>query len=180
MMPASNRLIAANTYGQTSFTDLYGWQHIEQDFGQITLRNLQGTVAITARYADVTASDVEAILTCEANKSAVQLLRVGGTATVHNQYGSVHAQPTADLRKLLVEADRTKVIISAPQLEQFTYQLSVQQGNLLLPNVYQAAKRIVNGRTTLNTKILSTRPVIRVSTSYAPLTLQTQEFVLQP
>ncbi|MBO3271259.1 hypothetical protein [Hymenobacter defluvii] len=180
MMPAGNHLVAANTYGQTSLIDLYGWQQLEQDFGKITLQNLQGTVAITARYADMTASDVEANFTCEANKSAVQLFRIGGTTVIHNQYGSVHAQPTADLRKLTVEADRTEVVVSAPQPEQFTYQLSVQQGTLQVPAVYQANQRSAGGRATLTTMATQLRPVVRVSTSYAPLRLQTQEFVFQP
>ncbi|MBC6610479.1 DUF4097 family beta strand repeat protein [Hymenobacter sp. BT507] len=180
MMPAGNHLVVANTYGHTSLVDLYGWQQLEQDFGRITLQNLQGSVAVTARYADVTATDVEANFTCEANKSAIRLLRIGGTATIHNQYGSVHAQPIAYLHKLVIEADRTEVTISASQPEQFAYQLSVQQGRLLLPNSYQMAKHIAKDRATLATKNASTQPIVRVSTSYAPLTLQTQELVFQP
>jgi len=179
MMPAGNTLQAANTYGQTSLTDLKGRQRLEQDFGQITLTNLRGDVGVEARYADLTAKDVEALFTCEANKSAVQLMDLGGTATVHNRYGSIHAQPADALRKLTVEADRTEVVISAPQPEQFSYQLSVQQGSLTVPEIYRAARRITAERGTLSAGS-SARPFIRASTSYAPLTLQTQEFVFQP
>jgi len=180
MMPAGNHLVAANTYGHTSLTELSGWQQLTQDFGQITLRNLQGTTTITARYADLSATDLNATFTCEANKSAVQLLRVGGIATIHNQYGSVHAQPTADLRKLIVDADRTEVVVSAPQPELFTYQLSVQQGTLLVPDTYPPARHIAGGRATFSTPTASPRSVVHVSTTYAPLTLQTQELVSQP
>lgn len=179
MMPAGNHLVAANTYGHTSLTALSGWQQLTQDFGQITLLNLQGNVAIEARYADLTAKNVRATFLCEANKSAVQLLEVGGTTTVHNQYGSVHAQPAPELRKLNVEAYRTEVVISVPQPEQFNYQLSVQQGPLTVPDRYQNARRITSSRGTLSTEG-GARPVVRASTTYAPLTLQTQEFVFQP
>ena len=118
-MPAANPLQVVNTYGQTELSDLTGHQSLEQNFGQITLRNLRGTLRVTARYADLTALNVQADFTCEANKSAVQLLGLGGTCVVHNFYGSVRVQPAADLRKLTVQADRTEVIISAPQPEQF-------------------------------------------------------------
>lgn len=179
MIPAGNPLLAANTYGHTSFTNLKGHQRLEQDFGQITLLDLHGAVEITARYADLTAKNVQATFLCEANKSAVQLLDVGGTTTVHNQYGSVHAQPSAELRKLNVEAYRTEVVISVPQPEQFGYQLSVQQGPLTVPSRYQNVQRITSSKGVLTTETAS-RPVVRVSTTYAPLTLQTQEFVFQP
>ncbi|QNE41373.1 hypothetical protein F1C16_18330 [Hymenobacter sp. NBH84] len=179
MMPAGNHLTAINTYGHTSLTNLNGWQQLEQSFGQITLLDLQGNVNIEARYADLTAKKVQATFLCEANKSAVQLLDVGGTITIHNQYGSVHAQPAANLRKLNVEAYRTEVVISVPQPEQFGYQLSVQQGPLTVPDRYQSAQRITTSRGTLTTEVAS-RPVVRISTTYAPLTLQTQEFVFQP
>ena len=180
MMPIDNHLIAANTYGQTTLTELSGHQQLTQDFGQITLRSLRGTVEVVARYADLTATNVEATLTCEANKSAVQLLDVGGVVVVHNQFGSVQAKPTLGLSKLTIDADRTEVTISTSQPEQFTYQLSVQQGSLLLPDVYQTVKQMTSGRATLTTKSPATRPVVRVNTSYAPLTLQTKELVFQP
>ncbi|MBW3130696.1 hypothetical protein [Hymenobacter profundi] len=179
MMPAGNHLVVANTYGQTSLSNLIGWQQLEQDFGQISLQKLQGIVAITARYADVTATDVEAHFICEANKSAVQLLRVGGSVVVHNQFGNIRVQPGLALTKLIVEADRTEVVICAPQPEQFSYQLSVQQGSLSVPQIYQSARRANGGRSTFVTSA-SSRPLVRVSTNYASLTLQTQAFVLHP
>ena len=181
MMPTDNHLAAANTYGQTTLLDLSGRQQLTQDFGQITLRNLRGTVEITARYADLTATNVEGSFTCEANKSAVRLLAVGGTVVVHNQFGSVQAQPTAALRKLTVEADRTEVVISAAQPAQFGYQLSVQQGRLSVPADYQAACRVAPDRAALTTPATTPpRPLVRVSTTYAPLRLQTQTLLPQP
>jgi hypothetical protein len=82
LMPSSNPLQVVNAYGQTSLTDLSGAQELTQNFGQITLRNLRGTLTITAHYADLTATNVQADFSCEANKSAVQLLGVGGQCRV--------------------------------------------------------------------------------------------------
>ncbi|TPG62952.1 hypothetical protein EAH73_17975 [Hymenobacter nivis] len=171
-MPAGNPLQVANAYGQTTLADLSGRQALEQSFGQINLRNLRGTLAATVRYADLTATNVQADFTCEANKSAVQLLGLGGKCFVRNYYGSVRIQPTAALRRLTVEADRTEVVISAPQPELFAYQLSAHEGALTVPPAYAAARKGTASRAALATDA-NARPLVRASTSYAPLTLQT-------
>ena len=177
-MPAGNPLQVANTYGQTELADLSGRQTLTQNFGQITLRNLRGTLAVTARYADLTASNVTADFTCEANKSAVQLLGLGGECRVRNYYGSVQAQPTAALRQLTVQADRSEVTISVTQPEQFAYQLSVQQGSLTVPAALAGAKKGSAAHPTLSTAPPGA-PVVRASTTYAPLTVQTQPLAAQ-
>jgi len=172
-MPAANPLQVANAYGQTDLADLGGGLALEQSFGKIALRDLRGTLTVTARYADLTGTNLQANFTCEANKSAVLLLGLGGSCVVHNFYGSVRVQPTAALRKLTLETDRSEVVISVPQLEQFAYQLSTQQGSLTVPATYAAARRGTEARATL-TVAAPTRPLVRASTTYAPLTLQTQ------
>jgi hypothetical protein len=180
LMPAANPLQVVNAYGQTSLTDLSGAQQLTQNFGQISLRNLRGSLTATARYADLTATNVQADFTCEANKSAVQLLGLGGQCVVRNYYGSVRVQPAAGLRKLIVEADRTEVLLSTSEPERFAYQLQVVQGELTVPLAYAAAKKGPANRATLLTKrIASTQPVVRISTSYAPLTWQLQPFSTQ-
>lgn len=180
LMPAANPLQVVNAYGQTSLTDLSGAQQLTQNFGQISLRNLRGSLTATARYADLTATNVQADFTCEANKSAVQLLGLGGQCVVRNYYGSVRVQPAAGLRKLIVEADRTEVLLSTSEPERFAYQLQVVQGELTVPLAYAAAKKGPANRVTLLTKrIASTQPVVRISISYAPLTWQLQPFSTQ-
>jgi hypothetical protein len=180
LMPASNPLQVVNAYGQTELSDLSGVQKLEQNFGKISLRNLRGTLTTTARYADLAATNVQADFTCEANKSAVQLLGLGGSCFVRNYYGSVRVQPAAGLRKLTVEADRTEVVISAAEPDLFAYQLSVLQGQLSVPAAYEAAKKASANRASLTTKPAGgARPLVRVSTSYAPLTLQTQQLSTQ-
>ena len=177
-MPAGNPLHVANTYGQTELADLSGRQTLTQNFGRITLRNLRGTLAVMARYADLTANNVLADFTCEANKSAVQLLGLGGECLVRNFYGSVQVQPTAALRRLTVQADRSEVTISVTQPEQFAYQLGVQQGSLKVPAALAAAKKGSTSHPTLTTAPAGA-PVVRASTTYAPLTLQTQPLAAQ-
>ena len=180
LMPAGNPLQVVNAYGRTELTDLTGHQTLEQTFGQIALRNLRGTLTATARYADLTGTNLLGEFTCEANKSAVQLLGLGGSCRVRNYYGSVQAQPTAALRQLTVQADRTEVVISAPQPELFDYRLSVQQGLLTVPPALAAAKKGTVSHGTLSTSAAGgPRPVVRVSTSYAPLTLQLQLLTAQ-
>lgn len=179
-MPAANPLQVVNSYGQTTLADLRGRQQLTQDFGQITLRNLRGTLTTTARYADLTATNVQADFTCDANKSAVQLLGLGGNCLVRNYYGNVRVQPAAGLRKLTVEADRTEVVVSAAEPGLFAYHLQVLQGALSVPPAYAATKKVTASGASLTTKpATSSQPAVRISTSYAPLTLQTQPATAQ-
>ncbi|MEJ7659753.1 MAG: hypothetical protein WKG07_09065 [Hymenobacter sp.] len=92
--------MAANAYGQTTLADLRGRQELTQDFGKITLRDLAGSVTVVARYADLTASGLTADFKCEANKSAVELLDLGGNVKLYNQFGSVRVRPAVGLRQL--------------------------------------------------------------------------------
>ncbi|GGH90261.1 hypothetical protein GCM10011495_35730 [Hymenobacter frigidus] len=175
LMPAGNPLQVVNAYGHTSLADLHGSQQLTQNFGQVTLRNLRGTLAVTARYADLTATNVQANFTCEASKSAIQLRELGGTCLVRNYYGSIQVQPAVGLRKLTVEADRTQIVISTAEPERFTYQLQVLQGELSVPPAYAAAKKITTARAALTTQPTAiAQPLVRVNTSYAPLTWQIQ------
>ncbi len=179
-MPAANPVQVVNTYGQTELADLSGKQTLEQNFGQITLRGLRGTLLVTARYADLTARDVQADFTCEANKSAVALLGLGGSCMVRNFYGSIRVQPTAGLRRLIVQADRTEVTLSVAHPEQFAYQLSVREGTLTVPPPLAAVNKGSASHATLNSAPGgAARPLVRASTSYAPLTLQTQPLAAQ-
>lgn len=174
-MPAGNPLQVVNAYGRTELADLAGPQTLEQNFGQISLRNLRGTLTATARYADLVGSNLLGDFTCEANKSAVQLLGLGGTCLVRNYFGTVQAQPTAALRKLVVEADRTEVTISAPQPELFDYRLNVQEGTLTVPPFLAAAKKGSASHGSVSTSTAGgARPLVRVRTSYASLTVQLQ------
>jgi len=179
LMPTAAALQAVNAYGQTELADLSGRQRLEQSFGKISLRNLRGTLALVARYADVAATGLAADLTCEANKSQLQLMGVGGTCLVRNYYGSVNVQPGPALRRLTIEADRSEVVVSVAQPEQFAYQLSVQQGALAVPASLASGKKGSASSATLTTAPAGGRPLVRASTTYAPLTLQTQPLAAQ-
>jgi hypothetical protein len=179
MMPAGNPIKIVNTYGQTELTDLTGQQELEQSFGKIALRNLRGVITVTARYTDLMATNLQANFTCEATKSAVQAQGLGGNCTVNNYFGSVRLQLAATLNKLTVVADRTEVVLSAPQPELFAYQLAVQQGALTVPTAYTASKKGSGSRATLTASKADSKRVVRVNTSYAPLTLQTEPLASQ-
>lgn len=57
--------------------------------------------------------------------------------------------------------------------------LAVQQGALTVPTAYAASKKGSGSRATLTTAKADSRRVVRVTTSYAPLTLQTDPLTPQ-
>jgi len=171
-MPTANAVQIVNTYGKTVLLDLSGRQQLEQDFGQIDLQNLTGRLTATVRYADVTGTNIHGVLDCEADKSALRLTGAGGRCTIRNHYGSVQLEPAADLQSVVVDAERTEVRVGVGQLARFNYQFSTAQGQLVVPASLAGGVRTRTGRQLLEVSNQPHLPLIRVVTSYAPITLQ--------
>ncbi|HEX8425896.1 hypothetical protein [Hymenobacter sp.] len=178
MMPAGNSLEVVNAYGHTELIQLTGRQTLMQDFGEITLQDLRGSLEATIRYTELTGTNLNAAFVCRADKSAVQLTGAGGTYAISNSYGSIVFEPNDELKSAFVDATRTEVTIGVPQLSLFNYNLGTSQGKLVVPASY-TSKRTLTGRNTLQVTNDAKLPLIRVSTSYAPITLQTQPLLIQ-
>jgi hypothetical protein len=168
-MPAANALQVANTYGQTQLTDLTGRQKLTQDFGQVELRQLRGSLDATVRYADLSGSDLQLAFTCQAEKSALVLKSIAGGYAIRNRYGSIRLEPTAELTGINIDAERTEISVLPPPLMQFNYQLTANHGTLSVPATYPDAG---GNRTSWRSLGAERRPLIRIITTYAPITLQ--------
>lgn len=179
LMPAGNPLQIVNAYGHTTLLDLTGKSKLEQDFGQITLQNLRGSLTAIIRYADLTGSATNFAFDCEADKSALHLTGAGGSYAIRNRYGSVLLEPTAELKSIFIDAERTEVSIGVPQLNAFNYHLATAQGKLTVPASLAAAQRKSLGRNVLDVTNQARLPLIRVVTSYAPILLQTLPLLIQ-
>jgi hypothetical protein len=171
-MPAANALEVVNAYGQTVLLDLSGRQQLTQDFGQVTLQNLRGSLTATVRYANLTGANTNFTFECEADKSDLRLAGAGGRYTIRNRYGSVRLEPTAALLSAFVDAERTAVSFGVPQLDHFRYRLTTTQGTLTVPPSLAGTLRIRPGRQVLDLGKPAQRPLIRVETTYAPITLE--------
>ena len=171
-VPAGTTVELRNAYGQTTLVGLSGRQTLRQQFGPISLQHLRGTLNVSARYADLTGFDNDLTLECEADKSSISLTRAAGRYAIRNRYGSILIEPTEGLRDLLIEAERTEVKLGITRLDRFNYRLSNNQGTLLLPPDLAAAQSRSLGRNVLQLSNQPRLPLIRVSTSYAPITIQ--------
>ncbi|MDO7876184.1 hypothetical protein Q5H93_15675 [Hymenobacter sp. ASUV-10] len=172
-LPAAAAVEIVNAYGQTFLLDLTGRQQLTQDFGQITLQNLRGSLQTTLRYADLQATNTHLTFTCDADKSALRLTQAAGRYTIRNRYGSVYFAPTAALLGAFIDAERSAVTLAVPQLDHFRYRLATAQGTLTVPPSLAAARRGRPTHPSLDVPIPAPAPLIRVETSYAPLTLET-------
>ncbi|MDO7847884.1 hypothetical protein Q5H92_16080 [Hymenobacter sp. M29] len=172
MVPANVAVELRNAYGQTAFTGLTGRQTISQEFGPITLLRLRGSLTVTAKYADLTGRDTDLTLDCDADKSAVSLLGAAGRYTIRNRYGTIAVEPAEGLKSLDIEAERTEVKLVLARPERFSYRLSCSQGPLQLPPELAAAARQSAGRHVLQLTRPAPLPLLRVSTSYAPISIQ--------
>ncbi|GAB2957310.1 hypothetical protein GCM10027048_24770 [Hymenobacter coalescens] len=179
MMPADTPLEVVNAYGHTTLTGLAGRQKLEQDFGQVTLQDLRGSLQATVRFADINGTNTNMALSCDADKSAVRLLAAGGNYAIRNRYGSVTIEPTAELRSMDVAAERAEVKVTVPQTGLFNYVLSTNRGTLTVPAALSSGVRKTGGLQTLRVNNPGRLPLIRVVTSYAPLTLQTPPLLIQ-
>lgn len=179
LMPADNPLEVVNAYGQTTLTGLSGRQQLEQDFGQVFLQDLRGSLLATVRYADLSGSNLNMALSCTADKSALQLLGAGGNYSISNRYGSVMLDATTELRSATIDAERTEVKLTVPHADQFDYSLSTNRGTLTVPGSLSGQVRRQGQLQTLRTKPGARLPLIRAVTSYAPILLQTPALILK-
>lgn len=178
-MPAGNPLQVVNAYGQTSLTGLSGKQTLEQDFGQITLFDLRGSLSATARYADLHAANLNLTFVCEADKSALRFTAASGSYTIRNRYGSVLLQPGSDVKSIFIDGQRTEVKLDVLQPEQFSYNLSAAHSTLVVPASYAEAVRKTPGQQSLRLITPGGAPLIRVLTSYAPITLHVVPLIIK-
>lgn len=179
LMPADNPLEVVNAYGQTTLTGLSGRQQLEQDFGQVLLQDLRGSLLATVRYADLSGSNLNMALSCTADKSAVQLLGAGGNYSISNRYGSVALDASSELRSASIDAERTEVKLTVPHLDQFDYSLSTSRSTLTVPGALSGQLQRLGQQQTLRTKSGGRLPLIRAVTSYAPIILQTPALILK-
>ena len=179
LMPADNPLEVVNAYGQTTLLGLSGRQQLEQDFGQVILQDLRGSLLATVRLADISGSNLNMALSCNADRSAVQLLGAGGNYSISNRYGSVALEPTTELRSATIDAERTEVKLTVPHPEQFDYSLSTSHNTLTVPASLSNLVRRQGNQQSLRTKAGSRLPLIRAVTSYAPILLQTPALLLK-
>jgi hypothetical protein len=179
MMPANNYLEAVNAYGQTTLIGLTSYQKLEQDFGKIALQDLRGHLQATIRYADITGDNLNLNFTCDADKSALRLTDAAGSYTIRNRYGSVSLEPTAELKSAFIDAVRTEVHLQVPQLSLFSYNLSTTQSTLTVPASLRETVRQTTGRQSLRQDGSPRAPLIRVQTTYAPVTLQNQPLLIK-
>lgn len=175
MMPAANALQVANAYGQTVLTGLTGRQQLTQEFGQVTLSQLRGSLDATVQYADLTGTDLQMAFSCQAEKSALSLRTVGGSYAIRNRYGSIRLEPTEELTSVVIDAERTEITVLPPALAQFNYQLTATHGTLNVP-----ATDLGAAKTTWKSSVPGRRPLLRLTTTYAPITLQESAGALLP
>ena len=171
-VPAGTTVELHNEYGQTTLVGLNGRQTLTQEFGPISLQHLRGALAVTAKYADLTGFDNDFSLDCEADKSAISLMQAAGRYYIRNRYGSILIEPAEGLRDLLIEAERTEVKLGLARLDRYNYRLSNNQGALQLPPSLAAAQSRSLGRNVLQLSNQVKLPLLRVSTSYEPITIQ--------
>jgi len=172
LMPAANALQVTNAYGQTSLTGLNGRQKLTQNFGQVTLHQLRGTLDATVQYADLTGTDLQMVFTCQAEKSALQLKTLGGSCAIRNRYGSIRLEPTDELTNVVIDAERTEVVVLTLTPARFNYQLGATHGTLNVPVAHAPGGGPGSHQTSWKSASPGRRPLIRITTTYAPITLQ--------
>ena len=172
-VPAGVRLEVRNLYGQTTLSGLTGTQELEQDFGQLNLNNISGSLRANVRYADVVGTATDGALVLAAEKSSVRLTGAAGRCTVSDSYGSVVVAPAPGIISAVINAERSDVTLQVPQPELFNFALSSPHGQLALPPRLVGGSPRSPGRTDWQLTHGPGLPLLRVRTSYSSISLQT-------
>jgi hypothetical protein len=121
-------------FGAATISNLNNRLRINGEFSAINIDNVQGLLDIRTRFGDITGEKIDGNVVINARRSDINLLDVGGTFTINAQYGDIKLSPNVNMRDLVINADKSDVLIYEPVGgEGLAYELSAQNGELMLP-----------------------------------------------
>lgn len=123
-----------NNYGIASISNLSNRLRVNSRFSRIGLENIQGMIDIQTQFGDLVGNGLDGNVHIASRRSDLVLRNLKGTFDIDAQYGVLKIFADAGLLDLNLRADKSEVFMFQDDLDKFSYDLSVQHGNLELPN----------------------------------------------
>lgn len=164
-------------FGGATISNLRNQLRINGEYSAINIDNVQGILNISSRFGDITGERIDGNVVINSRRSDISLFNIGGDFNITAQYGELKLSPNLNMRKLLINADKSDVYIYEPiGGEGLAYDLSMNNGEVKLPD----GRKVIEMDRSLEVRRFAIRPskermgTITASVSFGDLYLAKQ------
>lgn len=133
-MPEECPVYIKNSYGLIDVKDLYSNLKLNSRFSKIGLENIKGNIDINTSFGDLLAEKLDGNIKLLSRRSDITLKQMRGHYDIDAQYGIINLFATENLLGLNLKADRSTVYFHNNLPSAFSYNVSVQNGQVNYPN----------------------------------------------
>jgi len=138
-LPEECPIYIKNQFGETDVRNLASQLRIFNEFGNISLNNIRGDINMRTRFGDVTGYQLAGNFDIYSRRSNLNLHDIVGNYNIESHYGTLNLWAGEGLIDLNINAQKADVNLF--NIDPLTHQqkLTVQEGNITLPNGWQYA-----------------------------------------
>jgi hypothetical protein len=180
-VPPGCRLKVSNSYGNIRIENFNSEAEVSITFGELQLADIKNTLHVHSSYGDIKGDNITGSFICKAEKANIHLTRAAGSYNIHNSYGEISVSATPALTNLHIASSRTAISVDVPAFEQYSYALATSFSDIHLPaNAGGEIEKNIAGKKTYHAQ--SVKPhtaLIKISTSFSPITIHVQSHAAQ-
>lgn len=175
-VPITCLIVASNKYGDVKVSGINNALEISAELGNIFLSSIKGEMRIKASYGDIKGENLDGNFFCKAQKSDMSFTNVGGYYKIESSYGKITITPSSSFKGLDINSSKTEVVFNSKDYP-YNYKLSTLFSEIQLPEEYRKniAKNMA-GKSSFDLQKASENPLVKISTSYSPITLNMIKF----
>jgi hypothetical protein len=175
-VPVSCLIVVSNKYGDVKVSGINSSIELSAELGNIFLSGIKGEMRIKIAYGDIKGENLEGNFFCKAQKSDMSFANVGGYYKIESSYGKITVTPSSNFKGLDINSSKTEVVFNSKDYP-YNYKLSTLFSDIQLPEEYRKniAKNMA-GKSSFDLQKATESPMIKISTSYSPITLNMIKF----
>lgn len=167
-IPFTSPLEISNKYGDISLINLDSKLRLKLELGNLFLDKIRGDVIANVLYGDVTGAGLAGKWNLIASNANITVQDAEGDFHIHANDGKISLEAARHLRNFNVDAVRTEVSLSVPDLSAYNWNLSTSYAGIVTFDS-ELAKSIMKGgggKTMLKTPVIKSLPYVKINTSY--------------
>lgn len=167
-IPFTSPVEISNKYGDISLVNLDSKLKLKLELGNLFLDKIRGDAIATVLYGDIIGVGLAGKWNLIASKANITVQDAEGDFYIHANDGKISLATNRHLRNFNVDAVRTEVSLSVPDLSAYNWNLSTSYASIVTfdSELTQSIKKGGGGRTILKTPVTKSLPQVKISTSY--------------
>jgi hypothetical protein len=169
--PVNCLVVVSNKYGDVKVSGINSLVEVSAELGNISLSAIKGEMKIKVSYGDIKGDNLEGNFFCKAQKSDMIFSNVGGAYKIESAYGKITISPTSNFKGLDINSSKTEVVFNSRDYP-YNYKLSTTFSDIQLPEEYKKnLSKSMAGKSSFDLQAATESPLVKISTSYSPITL---------